>query len=145
VAGLATALVPVVGIAARPGGGWLTGYLDGRHRLLMGCGLLAGLLAMVLIPLTGSAWAFFFLIAVAAFSIQLSPGISYVLTRDLAGPETVGTSLAVLTTISLAGSFLSPMVGGWLIGHYSWTVVFGVFGGVGLAGIAFLLPIGTAG
>jgi len=141
IAGVATAVVPLVGIVARPGGGWLSGYLGGRHRLVMGCGLLAGLLLMILIPFAGSVAIFFVLIGGAAFCIQVGPGVSYVLTRELAGAGTVGTSLTVLTTISLVGSFFSPMPGGWLITQYSWRAAFVVFGAVGVAGIAFLVPV----
>lgn len=144
-AGVATALVPLVGIAARPGGGWLSGCIGGKPRLVMSGGLLVGLVTMGFIPIVGSVSAFFFLIGVAAFSIQVGPGLSYVLTRELADTETVGTSMTVLTTISLTGSFFSPLVGGWFISEYSWVIAFIFFSAVGLAGIGFLIPVERTG
>ena len=141
VAGLVTALVPLVGIVARPGGGWLSGRLGGRRRPVLAGGLLLGLVLLVGVPFADGMALFLLLVAGAAFAVQLGTGVYYVLTRELASPGTEGTSLTVLTAVSFTGSFAAPIVGGWLVAGYSWAVAFVAFAAVGLLGVLVLLPI----
>ena len=141
VAGLVTALVPLVGIVARPGGGWLSGRLGGRRRPVLAGGLLVGLVLLVGVPFADGMALFLLLVAGAAFAVQLGTGVYYVLTRELASPGTEGTSLTVLTAVSFTGSFAAPIVGGWLVAGYSWAVAFVAFAAVGLLGVLVLLPI----
>lgn len=141
VAGLVTALVPLVGIVARPGGGWLSGRLGGRRRPVLAGGLLLGLGLLAGVPFAGAMATFLLLVAAAAFAVQLGTGVYYVLTRELASPGTEGTSLTVLTAISFTGSFSAPIVGGWLISGYSWTVAFLAFAALGVFGALVLAPV----
>jgi nitrate/nitrite transporter NarK len=140
-AGLVTAVVPLVGIAARPGGGWLSSRLGGRRRPVLAGGLLVGLLLLVAIPFVGAVAPFLALLVVGAFSVQLGMGVYYVLTRELATPGTEGTSLTVMTTIGFVGSFGAPIAGGWLISAYSWPVAFAAFAAVGTLGVLALVPV----
>lgn len=140
-AGLVTALVPLVGIAARPGGGWLSERLGGRRRPVLAGGLLVGLVILVSIPFVDVVPLFVGLLVVGAFTVQLGMGVYYVLTRELATPGTEGTSLTVMTTIGFTGSFAAPIVGGWLIETYSWPVAFATFAAVAALGTAALLPV----
>ena len=140
-AGIATAIVPIVGIFARPAGGWLSGFLGGRHRFVLLTGLSLGFVFLVATPFASYLPLFLLLITGAAFSIQLGTGVYYVLTRELATPGTEGTSLAVLTSISWTGSLTAPIAGGWLVATYSWMAAFAVFGVVALVGIIALLPL----
>ena len=141
VAGLVTALVPLVGIVARPGGGWLSGRLGGRRRPVPAGGLLLGLVLLVAVPFADGMALFLLLVAAAAFAVQLGTGVYYVLTRELATPGTEGTSLTVLTAVSFTGSFAAPVVGGWLVAGYSWTVAFVAFAAVGVLGVLVLAPV----
>jgi MFS family permease len=141
VAGLVTAVVPLVGIVARPGGGWVSGRLGGRRRPVLAGGLLLGLVLLVAVPFADGTALFLLLVAGAAFAVQLGTGVYYVLTRELAAPGTEGTSLTVLTAVSFTGSFAAPVVGGWLVEGYSWTAAFLVFAGVGLLGALVLLLV----
>lgn len=140
-AAVVTAVVPLVGILARPSGGWLSDRVGGRRRPVVAGGLVAGLVLFAAIPLAGSLAVFGLLIAGAAFGVQLCPGVSYVLTRELASAGTEGTSLTVLSTISFVGSVVAPAAGGWLIAESSWSVAFTVFAGVGVLGILVLIPV----
>lgn len=140
-AGLVTALVPLVGIAARPGGGWLSERLGGRRRPVLAGGLLVGLVILVSIPFVDVVPLFVGLLVVAAFTVQLGLGVYYVLTRELATAGTEGTSLTVMTTIAFTGSFAAPIVGGWLIATYSWPVAFATFAAVAALGTVALLPV----
>jgi nitrate/nitrite transporter NarK len=140
-AAVVTAVVPLVGILARPSGGWLSDRVGGRRRPVIAGGLVAGLVLLAAIPLAGSLAVFVLLIAGAAFGVQLCPGVTYVLTRELSSAGTEGTSLTVLSTISFVGSVVAPAAGGWLIAEYSWSVAFTVFAGVGVLGILVLLPV----
>ena len=140
-AGLVTAVVPLVGVVARPGGGWLSGRLGGRRRPVLAGGLVVGLVLMAAIPLAEALVAFVLLLAAAAFAVQLGTGVYYVLTRELASPGTEGTSLTVMTTISFTGSFLAPLAGGWLVAEYSWTAAFVAFALLGALGALVLVPV----
>jgi len=139
-AGIVTAAVPLVGIAARSSGGWLSSYLGGR-RPVLAAGLLGGLVLFLLIPLTDRVIVFVLLAAGAGFAVQLGAGVYFVLTRELAAVGTEGTSLTVLTTVIFAGSFSAPIGGRWLITTYSWNVAIAVFAGVGVLGALALVPI----
>ena len=140
-AGLVTAVVPLVGIVARPGGGWLSERLGGRRRPVLAGGLLLGLVLMSAIPFATALPVFVLLLAATAFAVQLGTGLYYVLTRELATPGTEGTSLTVMTTISFTGSFLAPLAGGWLIAEYSWTTAFLAFAALGALGALVLIPV----
>lgn len=139
-AGIVTAAVPLVGIVARTGGGWLSGRLGSRRPVLAG-GLLTGLLLLVAVPFAGSLLPFVVLLVAGAFALQLGMGVYYVLIRELATPGTEGTSLTVMTTIGFTGSFAAPILGGWLIEGYSWSVAFGAFAVLGLVGVLVLVPL----
>jgi MFS family permease len=81
------------------------------------------------------------LLAVAAFLIQLGMGIYFVLIRELASAGTEGTSLTILSAFSFSGSFVAPIVGGWLITTYSWTVAFVAFTVLGFLGVVAVLTV----
>lgn len=140
-AGTVTALVPLVGIAARTGGGWLSARIGNQRRPVLAGGLLTGLVLLVAVPFAGSFLPFVVLLVAGAFALQLGTGVYYVLIRELAARGTEGTSLTVMTTIGFTGSFIAPILGGWLIEGYSWEIAFGVFGAIGLVGVAVLVPL----
>ena len=140
-AGLVTAVVPLVGIVARPGGGWLSGRLGGRRRPVLAGGLLLGVVLVGAIPFATALPVFVLLLAATAFAVQLGTGLYYVLTRELASPGTEGTSLTVMTTVAFTGSFLAPLAGGWLIAEHSWTAAFLAFAALGALGVIVLIPV----
>lgn len=140
-AGIVTALVPLVGIGARTGGGWLSSRIGNQRRPVLAGGLLTGLVFLVAIPFAGGFLPFLVLLVVGAFALQLGTGVYYVLIRELATPGTEGTSLTVMTTIGFTGSFVAPILGSWLIEGYSWPVAFGGFAAVGLVGVLVLIPL----
>lgn len=139
--GVVTALIPLVGIISRPGGTWLSNRMDDRRRPVLVGGLFVGMVLVVAIPLTDYLLAFLLVVVAAALALQLGTGVYYVFTRELATPGTEGTSLTVLTTMSLTGSLVSPMVGGWLITSFSWTVAFTAIAILGLVGLVALVPV----
>lgn len=143
-AGLATAVVPIAGVVARPSGGWISGLVGNRRRPVLAGALLLALSFVLVVPLATSLVVFLVLIAIAAFTLQLGTGLYYVLARELATPGTEGTSLTMLTAIGFSGSFSGPIVGGWLISAYSWSVAFAVFAGVAILGILVLIPVSEA-
>lgn len=140
-AGFVTALVPLIGIVARPTGGWLSGYLGGRRRPVIGGGLFGALVFLILVPFAPDLVVFLLLLAGAAFTLQMGVGLYYVLTRELASKGAEGTSLTVLTAIGFTGSFVAPIAGGWLIDVYSWTAAFGTFAAIGGLGVLVLYPL----
>jgi len=140
-AGVVTAAVPLVGILARSGGGWLSSRLGGRRKPVLVAGLGLGLVLFLLIPFSGTVVLFVLLAVGAGFAVQLGSGVYFVWTRELATGGTEATSLTVLTTILFMGSFSAPIGGGWLISTYSWTVAILAFTAVGALGVFALLPI----
>lgn len=135
-AGVVTALVPLVGVLARPGGGLVSDYI-GRRPVIVGS-LLVALFLLLLIPRSGVASTYGFLLVVAGFAIQLSVGVYYVHTRELAEAGVEGTSLTVLVMVSFTGSLSAPIVGGLLVETVSWWFAFGTFAAVGVVGIVFV-------
>lgn len=140
-AGLVTAVVPLVGIFARSGGGWLSGRLGGRRRPVLLLGLVAGVVLLMILPIADTVVVFVVLAAGAGFTVQLGTAVYYVFTRELASTGTEGTSLTILTTFSFVGSFLAPSTGGWLIATYSWTIALAAFVCLGLLGAVILIPV----
>jgi len=141
-AGFVTAIVPLAGIVARPTGGWLSGYLGGRRRLVVGGGLFGALVFMTALQFAANLVAFLLLLAAAAFTLQLGVGLYYVITRELSAAGTEGTSLTVLTAIGFTGSFVAPIAGGRIIAAYSWPAAFVTFAAVGGLGVLVLIPVG---
>lgn len=137
-AGAATALFPLAGLLARPGGGWLADRVGGRRPVIVAAFVLT-------LPLLGAvrtatdATAFAAVLLAAGFSSQLGIGVYYVFTRELAAEEAAGTSLAVLTTLSVAGSLVTPPAVGWLVETLSWTAAFGYAAALVVAGIGAVL------
>ena len=133
-AGAVTALLPAVGIVARPTGGWLSDRLGYRRRLIVVLSLLCALPGFVIISRAFSAALFAIVMLVVGFSLQFGMGVYYVYTRELATSETSGTSLTVFTTIAFAGTLISPTLGGWLISTVAWNGAFAVYVLIGLIG-----------
>jgi predicted MFS family arabinose efflux permease len=124
-AGALTALVPGMGLLARPGGGWLSDRIGRRRRpVLVGTFLLV-LPALVGVTQVSSLAGYAAVLVLAGVGSQLGTGVFYVFVGELSDPETRGTGLAVLTTLSIAGALTAPVVTGWLIDRLSWDAAFG--------------------
>lgn len=135
-AGAMTAIVPAMGLLARPGGGWLSDRLGGRRRpVLVGTFLLV-LPALVGITMVSSVVGFGAMLVLAGVGSQLGTGVFYVYVGELSAEETRGTGLAVLTTLSIAGALSAPVLTGWLIEQLSWGAAFGFGVVVAIVGIA---------
>lgn len=137
-AGAITALLPAVGMVARPVGGWLSDYVGYRRRLIVVCSLAFALPSLVVVARGVSTLLFTAVMLGVGFSLQFGMGVYYVYTRELAADGTGGTSLAVFTSIAFSGTLVSPTLGGWLIDAFSWETTFLLYGFIGLAGIAVL-------
>ncbi|MFB6301903.1 MAG: nitrate/nitrite transporter [Haloferacaceae archaeon] len=139
-AGAATALVPLSGILARPGGGWLADRAG--RRPVVAAALVLSVPALGGLLLVRSPGAFAALLLSAGFVSQLGIGVYYVYVAEVVGEVGRGTGLAVLTTASVAGSLVSPVVTGWLITAVSWPAAFAYAAALGLlgAGLVALAP-----
>jgi MFS family permease len=137
-AGAITALLPAVGMVARPIGGWLSDYVGYRRRLIVVASLAFALPAFFVVSRTITTVLFSAVMLGVGFSLQFGMGVYYVYTRELAGSGTGGTSLAVFTSIAFTGTLVSPTIGGWLIGAFSWETTFFIYALVGVAGIGVL-------
>lgn len=139
-AGAVTALVPFVGIAARPGGGVVSDYLNNRRHVIA-ASLAFELPILLLIIQITSPLVFGILLLLAGFAAQFSTGIFYAYTQELAPPTATGTSLTVFTTLAFSGSLVAPVLGGWLIELFSWTITFWVFTAIAVIGALTVLAV----
>ncbi|MFB6106698.1 MAG: MFS transporter [Halobacteriaceae archaeon] len=138
-AGAASAMVPVGGIIARPGGGWLSDHLDRRRRPVVVASLLVTLPVMWALSGVSVTLAFAALLLVAGVTVQSGIGIFYVYAAELAADGTEGTALAVLTTVSTIGSLSAPVVAGFLVASVSWTAAFVFAAALALLGAGAVL------
>ena len=140
-AGAMTALVPAMGLLARPGGGWLSDRIGGRRRPVLVATFVLVLPALVGVTLVSSTLGFAAALVLAGVGSQLGTGVFYVYVGELSAEETRGTGLAVLTTLSISGALTAPVLTGWLIERFSWDAAFG-FGGllavVGVVAVALV-------
>jgi len=134
-AGAMTALVPAMGLLARPGGGWLSDRIGGRRRpVLVGTFLLV-LPALLGVTLVSSTLGYGAVLVLAGVGSQLGTGVFYVYVGELSAEATRGTGLAVLTTLSISGALTAPVLTGWLIEQFSWDAAFGFGALLAVAGI----------
>lgn len=139
-AGAVTALVPFVGIVARPGGGVVSDYLNNRRHAIAGSLALELPILLLIIQVT-SPLSFGILLLCAGFAAQFSTGIFYAYTQELAPEGATGTSLTVFTTLAFSGSLVAPVLGGWLIDVFSWTATFWVFTAMAVVGAGTVLAV----
>lgn len=128
-AGTLTALLPAMGLLARPGGGWLSDRIGHRRRPVIFLAFAMVVPALVIASVATSVLVFVAALVLAGIGSQLGTGVFYVYVDELSSPESGGTSLAVLLTLSMTGSLVAPVTTGWLIDVVSWTAAFG-FGGI---------------
>lgn len=128
-AGTLTALLPAMGLLARPGGGWLSDRIGHRRRRVIFLAFAMVVPALVIASVATSVLVFVAALVLAGIGSQLGTGVFYVYVDELSSPESGGTSLAVLLTLSMTGSLVAPVTTGWLIDVVSWTAAFG-FGGI---------------
>jgi MFS family permease len=134
-AGALAALLPAMGLAARPGGGWLSDRIGGRRRPVIVVAFLLVVPALVVATVATSVVGFAAALLLAGVGSQLGTGVFYVYVEEVSPPESGGTSLGVLMTLSIAGSLLAPVTAGWLVDSVSWTAAFGFGGLLAVGGI----------
>jgi MFS family permease len=137
-AGTIAALLPAVGIVARPAGGWLSDRLGYRRRAVALLSLGFALPALLVISQAVSVLLFAAVMLGVGFCLQFGMGVYYVYTRELAKGDTSATSLTVFTTIAFVGTLVAPTLGGWLIETFAWGPTFLVHIGIGVLGIGLL-------
>jgi len=137
--GIAASLMPLAGIVARPGGGWISDRMDGRRRPVIVASFVLSLPLIVAVSVVTSSLGFAALMLLAGASIQLAIGVYYVYVSELAEPGTRGTCLAMVTSASTMGALVAPAAGGWLIGNVSWAAGYAFAGLLGVAGIGLAL------
>jgi MFS family permease len=135
--GLVVALFPAVGVVSRAGGGILSDRVfEGRRRpVLLGAFLVSTPIVAVFTLLPGLPVVIAALL-LAGFSIQLCLGLAFAYVRELVDPAVAATAVAFLTGVGLAGAFLSPIVGGFVIDTAGYDLAFGLAGALGGVGVA---------
>lgn len=143
-AGAIAALVPIMGIFGRPGGGWLSDRFGSRRYVIIGA---IGVTLPVFLAITSapSLSIFALCLLLVGFVLQFAMGIYFVYVQELADDDAAGTALAVFGAVGFTGSLVAPAIGGWLIGTFSWTTALVVYTFVGVAGIGSVLLIPDSG
>jgi predicted MFS family arabinose efflux permease len=136
VSGLVTAMFPAIGALSRVSGGVLSDRVfDGRRRPVMllafvvSTPIVAGFTLLRGVPVVVGA------LLVAGLAIQLSLGLAFAYVRELVEPSVAATAVAFLTSVALAGAFLSPIVGGAVIDAAGYPAAFALAGVLGLVGV----------
>lgn len=137
-AGATVALVPIAGVFARPGGGWLSDWLN-RRRLVIVVGFLLTFPAIAGANLVTTIGGFGVTMVVAGVATQLGIGVFYAYAGELAESGAGGTSFAVLTAASVAGALVTPVLVGWLVEAYSWGAAFGFAALITVLGLVVVL------
>ena len=134
--GLVVALFPAVGVVSRAGGGILSDRVfDGRRRpVLVAAFLVSTPIVAVFTFLPGLPLVIAALL-LAGFTIQLCLGLAFAYVRELVDPAVAATAVAFLTGVGLAGAFLSPVVGGFVIDTAGYDLAFGLAGALGGLGV----------
>ena len=136
VSGGLAALFPAVGVLSRVTGGLLSDRLfGGRRRPVV---LIAFLVATPIVAWFTNLQAVAVVVAallVAGFAIQLCLGLVFAFVRELVEPAVAATAVAFLTSVGLAGAFLSPIAAGALIGATGYGTAFAVAGALSLLGV----------
>jgi MFS family permease len=143
-AGALAAIVPAMGLLARPGGGWLSDRIGGRRRPVIVAAFVLVVPALVAAAVaTSVAWLAVALL-LAGVGSQLGTGVFYVYVEEVSPAGSGGTSLAVLMTLSIGGSLAAPVVAGWLVDVASWSAAFGFGGALAVAGVAAVASLSAA-
>lgn len=135
IAGPVTAVFPAVGVLSRAGGGLISDTLfGGRRRPVVLASFVVATPVVAGFPLLRGV-AVVAALLVAGFAIQLCLGLVYAYVRELVDPAVAATAVAFLTSVGLAGAFVSPIAGGAVIDAAGYDVAFGLAGLLGLAGV----------
>nr|WP_245851673.1 MFS transporter [Halorubrum persicum] len=133
--GALVALFPAVGVVSRVTGGVLSDTLFGGRRrpivllsFLVATPVIAGFTAIRTVPVVVGA------LLVAGFAVQLCLGLVFAYVRELVEPAVAATAVAFLTSVGLAGAFISPIAAGRLIDATNYETAFLVAGVLGVLG-----------
>lgn len=140
-AGGIAALIPLMAIVARPGGGWLSDRIGQRRRPVIIASFLLSVSVFALLIRPVGRTGFAVLLLSMGFSLQLAGGLYFIYVQELVPANVTGTSLAVLTTFGVSGALVAPIVGGWLINGYSWYAAFIVNILLGIVGLIAMVLV----
>ncbi len=135
--GLLAALFPAVGAVSRTTGGLLSDRLfGGRRRPVVVWSFVVATPAVAAFTVPENVALVVALLVVAGAAIQLCLGLVFAYVRELVTPATAATAVAFLTSVGLAGAFVSPIVGGAVVERAGYPVAFALAGVVGALGTA---------
>jgi len=141
--GALVAVFPAVGAVSRISGGLLSDRLfGGRRRPVVVWSFVIAAPTVAVFAVPESVAVVVALLVVAGAAVQLCLGLVFAYVRELVTPATAATAVAVLTSVGLAGAFVSPIVGGAVIDAAGYPVAFalaGLVGGLG-AVLAWVAP-----
>lgn len=138
-AGLAASAVPFTGVLARPAGGWLAERFGSTRNIVLGGFFITGPVIGI-ITLTASPYLFGTLLVLAGFSTQVVVGAFYPYVTNVSSPESAGGSISLLAAASVLGSLTAPVLFGYVIEIFSWSLGFltaaiFILGGIGITAL----------
>jgi len=136
VSGLVVAVFPAVGVFSRISGGLISDRVfDGRRRPVVLCSF--GLAAPLLFGFTQfrSLPLLVAVLLLIGFAVQLTLGLSFTYVREVVDLRVAATAVAFQTSVGLAGAFVAPIAGGFVVNRVGFEPAFLLAGAVAVAGI----------
>ncbi|MFC7177353.1 MFS transporter [Halosegnis marinus] len=136
ISGALVAVFPAVGVLARVSSGLLSDRLFGGRRrpLVLGSFLVAAPLLFAF-PRLGTLGVLVAVLLVSGFAIQLTLGLSFTYVRELVDANVAATAVAFQTAVGLAGAFVAPIAGGYIVDAAGFDTGFVVAAGLGALGV----------
>jgi predicted MFS family arabinose efflux permease len=136
VSGALVAVFPAIGVLARVASGLLSDRLFGGRRrpIILGSFGLATPLLLVFTRFS-SVPALVAVLLLTGFAVQLTIGLSFTYVREVVDSRFGATAVAFLTSLGLAGAFISPIVGGAVVDAAGFESAFVLAGGLATVGV----------
>lgn len=137
--GLFVATFAGIGVLSRGGSGALSDRLfDTRRRPVVLLSFGTALPFLAIIGVIRSVRVAFVTLLLLGFFLQLAQGLYYVYIRELVGRNVSATAISVMTSLSVSGAFLSPILTGYIIEQTGvYTAAFTFVVGLGVLGLLF--------
>ncbi len=137
----------LAGAAGNLAGGWLsdrwaarTGNLKSARRGIAVMGFLIAAVSILPATFSSDTNASVLLSCVSVFGLELTVGVAWAIPLDIGG-DYAGSIASIMNTFGNIGGAISPVLLGYLLGSYGWTVPFVVSSILCLAAIFFCCGI----
>ncbi|MFC4360510.1 nitrate/nitrite transporter [Halobium salinum] len=145
--GTFVALFPLVGVFARPVGGWLSDAVLGqRRRPVFAVAFLGTTVLAVAMFYSTTIAVLVSMLVLAGVFVQLQIGLMYQFAQESVHPSAAGTAVSLASVAGWLGSFVAPVVAGKLVATTgTYAAVFGFAIGLGAMGVVTVWQMAESG